>query len=114
MRLQHSQAGVGWVCSLLLNALPALHLADHFDALSVGPQGLPHVFDILGGADEAGEHYVHALRHPEPQVSLVLLADGLEADQVAAGQVDAFAAAQRPAGFHRRVHPVGACGGGRD
>lgn len=96
------------VCSLdlLLNALTAFHLADHFDALSVGPQGLPHVLDVLGRPDEAGEHDVHALRHPKPQVSLVLLADGLEADEVAAGQVDAFTAAQRSAGFDRRVHPV--------
>lgn len=77
----------------------------------MGPQGLPHVSDILGRADEAGEHYVHALGHPEPQVSLVLLADGLQADEVAAGQVDALAAAQFPARLHLRVHPVGACGG---
>lgn len=99
-------------CSLelLLNTLPAFHLADHFDALSVGPQGLPHVLDVLGRADEAGEDDVHALRHPEPQVSLVLLAHSLEPDEVAPGQVDAFAAAQNSAGFDGRVHPVGACG----
>ena len=93
----------------LLNPLPAFHLADHFDVSPVWPQNPPHVFDILGRADEAGEHDVDALGHPEPQVGLVSLADRLQADQVAAGEVDAFAAAQHAAGLHHCVHPVRTC-----
>ncbi len=96
----------------LLNPLPAFHLADHFDISSVWPQNSPHVFDILGRADEAGKHHVHALGHPKPQVGLVSLADRLHADQVTAGEVNAFTTAQHPTGLHLRIYPVRACRGG--
>lgn len=104
-----------WFRSILLNSLlnplPALHLADHFDISSVRPQCSPHVFDILGVADEAGEHNVYSLGYPKPQVGLVSLADCLQANQVAAGEVNAFTTAQQPTGLHHRIHPVRAWGG---
>ena len=96
----------------LLDALPALNLADHFDFSSMRPKSLPHLLDVLGRAYEAGEHHVHPLGHPEPQVGLVPLADRRQADQVAAGEVDSFATAEQPAGLHHRVHPVRPCNHG--
>lgn len=100
---------LGNILSLLLDSLAALHFADDFDVRPKLSQSSTHILHVLGGADEAGEHHVHAVSHPEPQVGLVLLAHRLQADQVASREVHTFTTAEQSTRLHHRVHPIRAC-----